>query len=399
MAGAVRFESLDWDTGFTYTPHPDERALLMKSDEISFPKLSEASSFLNPETSTWNPRWFAYGSFPIYLLKIAESLEPIIPDFIDQDIRILARTLSSLSDIGTIIGISLLAKMILNRRYALVVGVLVSFSVIHIQLSHYFAVDTLATFFCIWGIFFLCRISITSRKSDSIFAGIFIGLALSSKISVLPIYSAFFTAHFLYIVNNINLKEKSIWNTTFLTVSIGLLTSILTFLIAQPYSILDWSSFSSDITEQSEMVRQIRDYPYTRQYINTIPYVYQIVQLGKWGLGWPLTIISATGLFWFWNKGVIYSRVTLLLILLNIISIGVLLTYNNLLSILLAMTLSLGSLWVTIPFRSKLDHRYLVILSWVIPYLLITGSFEVKFTRYLLPIIPFLILLGIGFVH
>ena len=399
IAGFVRLESLNWDTGFSYTPHPDERALLMKSDEISFPKLSEVPSLLNSETSTWNPRWFAYGSLPIYLLKIAESLEYFIPDFIDRDIRILGRTLSSLSDIGTIIGISLLAKIILNRKYALIIGTLTCFSVIHIQLSHYFAVDTLATFFCIWGIFFICKISINSRKTDSILAGIFIGLALSSKISVLPIYSAFFTAHFLYIFNNINLKEKFAWNISLLTMFIGLLTSVITFLIVQPYSILDWSNFSSDIVEQSEMVRQIRDYPYTRQYINTIPYVYQIVQLGKWGLGWPLTIVSAIGLFWFWNKGINHNRITLLLILLNIISIGILLTYNNLLSILLSMTLSLGSLWITIPFRSKLDHRYIVILSWVIPYLLITGSFEVKFTRYLLPIIPFLILLGIGFIH
>ena len=399
IAGFIRFESLNWDAGLSYTPHPDERALLMKSDEISFPKLSEISSLLDSETSTWNPKWFAYGSLPIYLLKIAESLEYFIPDFIDHDIRILARTLSSLSDIGTIIGISLLAKIILNRKYALIIGILASFSVIHIQLSHYFAVDTLATFFCIWGIFFICRISINNRKADSIFAGIFIGLALSSKISVFPIYSAFFTAHFLYIFNNINLKSQFTWKASLLTMFIGLLTSAITFLIVQPYSILDWSTFSSDILEQSEMVRQIRDYPYTRQYINTIPYLYQFIQLGKWGLGWPLTIISAIGLFWFCNKGINHSRITLLLILLNIISIGLLLTYNNLLSILLSMTLSLGSLWITIPFRSKLDYRYLIILSWVIPYLLITGSFEVKFTRYLLPIIPFLILLGIGFIH
>ena len=185
IAGSLRFGSLDWDNGFDYTPHPDERALIMKNDEISFPELSNISSLLNPEESTWNPNWFAYGSLPIYLLKISESLDSIIPNTIDNDIRILARTLSSLSDIGIIIGITLLSKTILNRKYALLIGVLVSFSVIHIQLSHYFAVDTLATFFCIWGIFFLCRVSSYGYKSDYIFSGLFIGLAISSKISVL----------------------------------------------------------------------------------------------------------------------------------------------------------------------------------------------------------------------
>ena len=397
IAGSLRFGSLDWDNGFDYTPHPDERALIMKNDEISFPELSNISSLLNPEESTWNPNWFAYGSLPIYLLKISESLDSIIPNTIDHDIRILARTLSSLSDIGIIMGITLLSKTILNRKYALLIGVLVSFSVIHIQLSHYFAVDTLATFFCIWGIFFLCRVSSYGYKSDYIFSGIFIGLGISSKISVLPIYGALFTAHFLYILNQ-DIKQINIKNIILLPLSISVLVSVFTFLIAQPYSILDWNNFSSDITEQSEMVRRIRDYPYTRQYIDTFPYIYQFIQLGKWGIGWPLTILSAIGIFWFWNKGISSKKITIFLILSNIISIYLLITYNNVMSILLSMFLSLGSLWVSILFRSKLQAKYLVILSWVIPYLLITGSFEVKFTRYLLPIIPLLILLGIGFI-
>ena len=33
------------------------------------------------------------------------------------------------------------------------------------------------------------------------------------------------------------------------------------------------------------MVRRIRDYPYTRQYIDTTPYLYHVQQLATWGLG------------------------------------------------------------------------------------------------------------------
>ena len=71
---------------------------------------------------------------------------------------------------------------------------------------------------------------------------------------------------------------------------------LVALLVVQPYMFLDWSNFYSDVVEQSEMVRRIRDYPYTRQYIDTPPYWYQIRQLATWGLGWPMGIVAWAGL-------------------------------------------------------------------------------------------------------
>ena len=36
----------------------------------------------------------------------------------------------------------------------------------------------------------------------------------------------------------------------------------------------------------------------------------------------------------------------------------------------------------------------MLLLSWVVPYLLVTGAFQVKFTRYLIPVAPLLVLFG-----
>ena len=36
----------------------------------------------------------------------------------------------------------------------------------------------------------------------------------------------------------------------------------------------------------------------------------------------------------------------------------------------------------------------MLLLSWIVPYLLVTGAFQVKFTRYLIPVTPLLILFG-----
>ena len=68
LAIGLRLYGLNWDNGFPFTPHPDERAMLMKVGELSPPSLENLSSLLNADQSSWNPRWFPYGSFPLYLL-------------------------------------------------------------------------------------------------------------------------------------------------------------------------------------------------------------------------------------------------------------------------------------------------------------------------------------------
>ena len=64
LALALRFYGLAWDAGFSYTPHPDERAILDRVLGISPPGAGELELLLDAEQSTWNPRWFNYGSFP-----------------------------------------------------------------------------------------------------------------------------------------------------------------------------------------------------------------------------------------------------------------------------------------------------------------------------------------------
>jgi hypothetical protein len=110
---------------------------------------------------------------------------------------------------------------------------------------------------------------------------------------------------------------------------------------------LDFSTYIDNISTQGQMVRREVDFPFTRQYSDTLKYVYQMVQLGTWGLGPVLGITVWLGL--------------------------------------------LGAVIAGMLAQRKAD---LVILAWVLPYLLITGWFDVKFMRYMMPITPFLILYG-----
>ena len=118
-------------------------------------------------------------------------------------------------------------------------------------------------------------------------------------------------------------------------------------MVGQPYMFLDWEVFRADVAEQSEMVRRIRDYPFTRQYADTTPYLYHVRQLAVFGLGLPLGIAAWAGLAF--------------------------------------------AGWWCVRRRSR---AHLLSLAWVAPYLLIVGSFETKFLRYMLPATPFMLLFG-----
>ena len=159
VALALRLYGLNWDEGFGWTPHPDERAILFKVIEIEPPGLGELSLLLDAEQSPWNPQWFPYGSFPLYLLKVVDILSSDLTGSGSEDLRVPARAVSALADVVTILIAYLIGKALWSRRVGVLAAGLIAFSVIHIQLSHFFAVDTLMALFATATLYFLIRVA------------------------------------------------------------------------------------------------------------------------------------------------------------------------------------------------------------------------------------------------
>ena len=102
LAILIRSTGLNWDDGFFWTPHPDERAILFKLQDLSFPSFDQLNILFDAEQSSWNPAWFAYGSAPLYLIKVTTNFLSFFTSVEIHDLRILGRILSSLADIGTL---------------------------------------------------------------------------------------------------------------------------------------------------------------------------------------------------------------------------------------------------------------------------------------------------------
>ena len=352
VALSLRLFGIDWDQRGLF--HPDERAILASVSDIQIPSIGEVGDLLDPAKSPLNPGWFAYGSFPIYLLKTVQIAASPFTDWDIWQLRFPGRAISALADTSTVAVVFFIGLLWFGRRVAILASALTGLAVLHIQQAHFFVVDPLLTLLVVATVFFLVRIAHTASRKDSVLAGLVLGLAMATKISVAPIGIAVIAAYFIYAISSpgdVLKTTKSVNAARRGRAIVGLIftTTIATtvFVVAQPYALIDWNTFFASISEQSEMVRGIRDYPYTRQYIDTTPYWYHIKQLATFGLGPVTGILAWLGL--------------------------------------------LGATWFTAVHKRKTD---LVIMAWVLPYLLLTGWFDVKFLRYLLPITPFLILYG-----
>ena len=366
LAICLRFYGINWDQQGLF--HPDERAILFHVNDMEWPSLSDVGVLFDAENSPMNPRWFPYGSLPLYAVKVTQTLiSPIVQlDF--WQLRILGRTISALSDTGTVLMVFLLGRRLYGHKVGLLASLLTSVTVLHVQLSHFYAVDTYLTFFLISAIYFMVRMLQDGGLKYSFFTGVFIALALASKISVLPIFASLLLVYVvIFKSSNRALHEGSVYqnpNTILSSAAVVLVSCMLTFFVTTPYAILDWykeipchmpfdflnflnsNYFVCDIGAQYDMVRGQSGLPFTQQYVGTTAFWYQITQLSTFGLGLPLGILAWTS--------VVFTSIYYLV----------------------------------------RPNRYdLLILSWVIPYFLLTGYLEVKFLRYMLPMTPFIIIM------
>ncbi|MDE2941411.1 MAG: DUF2298 domain-containing protein, partial [Chloroflexota bacterium] len=369
LALALRLYGIDWDQGGLF--HPDERAILFRVNDLSWPPLSDLGVLLNVDESPLNPRWFPYGSLPIYAGMAAESLLSPFATLDFRDLRFLGRGLSTLADVGTVLMVFLLGCRLYGRRAGLLAALLAAVAVIHVQMSHFYTSDTFLTFFIVAAMYFMARRAQEGGLKNSLLAGVFIGLALASKISVAPLLLALVLAHAFHVFSSsrdelaLAKPRRPVLASATHHLLLSCAAALLVFFLATPYAFLDWSKpnpcpvpysalsfldqnyYACDVGGEYAMARGISGRPYTQQYIDTTPYWYHVRQLALFGLGLPLGIAA-------WA------------------------------SILFTIGLAIAR-------RSKAD---LLLLAWVVPYFMLTGFVQVKFLRYMLPLTPFLIIMA-----
>ena len=256
---------------------------------------------------------------------------------------------------GTVYLIYRLGRKLYNRVTGLLAASLVALTVLHVQLAHFYAVDTLLTFFVVLAVSLGVDLVRRARIGTGLLLGISCGMALATKVSAAPLLMSAALAWFfatLSLRQGGKRKAVVLWGRTLLGWGLTNLMALVTFLLFEPYALIDPVCFLVDVIHEGRMARGVADVPYTRQFIGTLPYVYPVWQAIVWSMGLPLGVAG-------------FGAVVPALV-------------QAVCKTIRAQWRQAGQSWLP--------------LSWVVIYFGLTGSFRAKFLRYMLPVIPFLCL-------
>jgi len=375
-AFALRFYGINWDRGLFF--HPDERQILMVAAKVSWP--ASLSEFLSP-SSPLNPHFFAYGSVPIYLLRGLSALLGLWKGAWSEMHRyyLLGRLLSALFDTATVLATWSLARKLFGRWTAALSATFVALAVLHIQMAHFYTSDPLLTLLILLAVGKAVDVAARGRGLDGVWLGLLLALALTTKVSVLPLVAVVAVAWLAFgwpvpeakpaagrsaalsagsrartLVRRLLAAQRAFrmnlrgaWKRAGSGLILSYLVAAVGFVLLQPYALIDARSFAAAVGTEVTMAQGIYDFPYTRQYAGTQPIAYQAAQLLLHGLGPALGALAVAGfVLWVWRA---WSR----------------------------------------PRRDQW-----VVLTWPLLYVWMQAWTYAKFMRYMLPLSPFLCIGG-----
>ena len=197
LGAVLRLSGVNWDEDQHL--HPDERFLTMVESALTIPGLDKPigplpqgcakwGGYFNTECSPLNPYnhnfgLFVYGTFPIFLTRL-------IGEFFGQtgygEVHLLGRVLSALFDLATVLLIFFIGRRMYGVRAALLGALFLAASVLDIQQSHFFTVDTFTNVPVLLA--FWCAMDIADGKHwrAFVYAGAAFGLALAGRINIAP---------------------------------------------------------------------------------------------------------------------------------------------------------------------------------------------------------------------
>jgi len=286
----TRFINIGW--GLPYPMHPDERnmATALQTLKCEFSIFNfQFSNF----RECFNPHFFAYGQFPlylgyliVYLLKFFDGDLGFPISF--QEAAISLRIISAAASILNAIIIIKIIKVIIKKESYLISFIsylLVIFSPYAIQFSHFGTTESLLMLFYSL-IIYLSILMFERRTTDAVvWLALVSGLAVATKVSSMI---------FIIVPAVAILSILRSWDRYKNLIKFGALTIIFMILFS-PHNLINFHDFISAINYESEVALGKSLVFYTRQFFNTQPILFQLEKVFPYTLGWPVFILGSLG--------------------------------------------------------------------------------------------------------
>ena len=276
IGAILRSFNLNWGSPFYF--HPDERNIASAIVNLQFP-------------NQMNPHFFAYGSFPIYLIYFTVFL--INSFHKSQDVFIqgifISRFYSAFLSILIIPSLYLLGKKLEGKKIGIIAAAFGTFCVGFIQFAHFGTFEMWLTFLGVWLLYFSLDLTKKIKLSTIFIVGAIFGLLMSTKISSFPLIMLPTVSIFINLYS-----KKKIHFAILLTIlkSITILcVSFLVFMLTNPYVFLNFSSFISSMRYESSLAIGTLPVFYTGEFFNSIPIVFQFIRIYPFLLNPLLTFL------------------------------------------------------------------------------------------------------------
>jgi YYY domain-containing protein len=369
-----RFVGIQWGD-FQYL-HPDERFLVWVGSDIqpiatppealgtppnitnnpwranfgsAYPDCQSWGGYFDASCSPLNPNnrghsFYVYGTLPMFLTRY--TVQWIYGHSGFNEMTIVGRVFSALVDLLSVILVYAIGSRVFSKPVGLLAATFSAFTVLNIQQSHFFTMDTFSSFFTLLAIYYAVRVSMAQRESStvqllgagtsgslpaegedeaqsqtfisrltplikqpyfslSIAFGIALGCAVSSKLNSAPVAFVLPVAFGVIIWRKPAQERTRYLMNAAIYLCIAAFVSLLVFRIFQPYAFSGPGFFGlrpnpqwvANIKEQRSQATGDIDYPPSLQWARR-PVWFSAQNMVAWGLGVPLGILAAFGFLW-----------------------------------------------------------------------------------------------------
>lgn len=338
-AAYFRLSGMDWDEDQHL--HPDERFLT--GVVASLESVDSIGEYFDTANSSLNPNnrgagFFVYGTLPVFIVRyVAEGLGQTGYG----QIHLVGRALSAVADLGVVALVYFIGSRLFDKRVGLLGALFSALAVMQIQQSHFWTVDNFVNFFTLLTLFFAVRIASYGRsENETILSpwdiagfGLALGMALASKVSVVPLAAALPAALLIRLGRLPKEARAQYFSVSFWWLVIAGVISVVTFRVFQPYAFQGlglggWLSNIGTVWSQSaglgtgERLKELgtaifalnphwvetmaslaaqvngdADWPPSMQWARR-PIWFGLQNIVGWGLGWPLALVCLAGFAW-----------------------------------------------------------------------------------------------------
>ncbi|OGK18303.1 hypothetical protein A3G67_03340 [Candidatus Roizmanbacteria bacterium RIFCSPLOWO2_12_FULL_40_12] len=306
---STRFINLSW--GLPNPFHPDERNIAVALQQLSCPNLFDLKNCLNPH-------FFAYGQFPLYtaffLISLVKLLTGRIGAQISYSEAVLAlRIISAVSSLGTALILLKIGEVVVEKKNALLVviftGLFGIFSPVLIQFAHFGTTESLLAFY--YSVLMLLSVLLIKNKiSKKIFlfsTATIIGLSIATKVSA-TLFVLLPISAILFHARNVKQLHLHMLYIGKLLVLAGLISVLFS-----PHNVISVKEFLSSIKYEVDVARGLFVF-YTRSFEETIPVLFQFKHIFPYALGLPIFIFFLLGFFLLpWKKEFNFLRASFLI--------------------------------------------------------------------------------------